>query len=491
MARPWLQALADRRFLLLSLFTVVAYAIGARDGDWIADFWEHAAVVRELSTHPFSPRHPQLSLDAPHPFFSPYSVTLGLLARFTATDALDLLPIAGAFNLALLLVGLRLFIGSLAPGRGSRAAFYSLLLILFLGGEKWAWSSFFNVAALRVVPPYPSTFAAGLSFLMLGLYARSKRSDLHLWHCLPATVGLSVVLVTHPLTAVLLYIGLIVIAVDRAGLRPRAEHFAVGLCIGASVLLALVWPYYPFWSLVSRGDEFHGQSLFLYEGVLERVWPVLFGVPVLIQRFSRRRTDRLVWIFLGLVFVYAYGFASDRFGYGRVISFAMIALQIALGCWLAGMEGSSRRAVVWGAWLVLLGIVATSREDVRRLVEHRSTLDEHEFLREHVGQYDLVLADVRSSWRIPANGGKVVATLHPLYWVEDMEERRRDAETFFAPEATRAEREAILDEYRPDFILMARWHLRELEELSAFGTAVDSNWKFRLLRVDARPGDEE
>jgi hypothetical protein len=40
------------------------------------DFWEHAAVLRELSVHPFYPRHPVLDLGAAHAFF-PYLVALG------------------------------------------------------------------------------------------------------------------------------------------------------------------------------------------------------------------------------------------------------------------------------------------------------------------------------------------------------------------------------------------------------------------------------
>jgi len=47
---------------------------------WVEDFWEHSAVVRELSTHLLHPKHPQLLLDAPHPFYSPYAVMVALLA---------------------------------------------------------------------------------------------------------------------------------------------------------------------------------------------------------------------------------------------------------------------------------------------------------------------------------------------------------------------------------------------------------------------------
>jgi len=57
------------RFYILALailFLMIGHTI---NGQWVGDFWEHSAVVRELITHPLSPKHPQLSVDAPHAFF--------------------------------------------------------------------------------------------------------------------------------------------------------------------------------------------------------------------------------------------------------------------------------------------------------------------------------------------------------------------------------------------------------------------------------------
>jgi hypothetical protein len=66
----------ERRYFFLSLFVFYLVFAHAQRGQWQADFWEHAAVVRELSTNPADPRHPQLTIEAPHAFSSPYNLAV-------------------------------------------------------------------------------------------------------------------------------------------------------------------------------------------------------------------------------------------------------------------------------------------------------------------------------------------------------------------------------------------------------------------------------
>ena len=55
-------------YAVVSAALVILLGLHTRNAQWNGDFWEHRAVVRELSTHPFSPQHPQLLVDAPHAF---------------------------------------------------------------------------------------------------------------------------------------------------------------------------------------------------------------------------------------------------------------------------------------------------------------------------------------------------------------------------------------------------------------------------------------
>src|SRR4051794_26483212 len=96
----WFQA---RGYLVVAgvlFFGLVAQTLNEQ---WSGDVFEHLAVVRELARRPFSPLHPLLPVDAPHPFFSPYTVALGLFSKVTGISALSTLKIAGIVNAPLLL----------------------------------------------------------------------------------------------------------------------------------------------------------------------------------------------------------------------------------------------------------------------------------------------------------------------------------------------------------------------------------------------------
>jgi len=79
------------------------------------DFWEHAAVLRELSIHPFHPRHPILDLDMPHAFFSPYLVFLGGISYYLGLSYFSALAVAGVVNAVLFLLGFYLLCRTFVP----------------------------------------------------------------------------------------------------------------------------------------------------------------------------------------------------------------------------------------------------------------------------------------------------------------------------------------------------------------------------------------
>src|SRR5262245_53334793 len=161
-------AARDRvRLFAVALAVLVFCALHAWRGFWVSDFWEHAAVVRELAVRPFSPRHPILAVDATHAFFSPYHLPIALAARPTAASPISALAIAGLVNIVLLVLALRRFLVRLLP-EGAAATPYALVFILLLWGrDAWWWSGFLHIDFLPFVVPYPSTFAAAGMFLGL------------------------------------------------------------------------------------------------------------------------------------------------------------------------------------------------------------------------------------------------------------------------------------------------------------------------------------
>jgi hypothetical protein len=173
---------ADRhRYLLLSSVLVALMTSQTLNQQWSTDFWEHGAVVRELATHLLHPRHPLLPVDATHPYFSPYTVAVGALAKLLGMGPVGALSVAAVLNLVLFLVGFRLFVARLAAN--PLAPFSALLFTLVLWGvSPWRWSGFLNLNSLGFGLPYPSMFATAIAC------CRSGR-----WRCssTPPTAGSS------------------------------------------------------------------------------------------------------------------------------------------------------------------------------------------------------------------------------------------------------------------------------------------------------------
>ena len=101
----------------------------------------------------------------------------------------------------------------------------------------------------------------------------------------------------------------------------------------------------------------------------------------------------------------------------------------------------------------------------------------------------MVLADSFTSFIVPAFAGRIVASIHPLYWVADHTERRRALERFFAG-ASDYERRAMIARYHARWILIDSRRVRlapeEQERLVALGCVVAERESFRLLDLTAR-----
>jgi hypothetical protein len=429
-------------------------------GAWVSDFWEHAAAVRELATHPVSPHHPLLLSDAPHAFFSPYALVLAGVSRLSETDPVTVLAAAGIANLLLLLLGLRWFAVVLFQREPDAISFYFLLFLLVLWGrDPWFWSGFLHFGALAHVLPYPSTLAAALMFGGLAAYARHLQTGRARW-VLPLFPLLWFCFLAHPTTALGMLVGLLAIFVGFAG-RPSVRSLSLLLALCALPLLATAaWPYFDFLELLfhpSLGHEFHDKSRLLYTDVLPKVFPALAGVPILAMRLRDDRRDALAWLALGLIGVYALGVLTGSWGAGRVMGQLVIFLQLAVAVWVAQLETRLPRLRFAALLVVLVGVVLWSENLTwgwRQATERSGRAHRYHFLSEYVGQYDVVLTDLNTGWLVPTFGGKIVASPHPLYWIEDHDKRRRAVSKFFRAATPLRARRRIAKKYDAKFILL-------------------------------------
>ena len=495
-----LSALSRLRFAALASFVVVLVSVHAVHGHWIGDFWEHSAVVRELITHPVHPRHPLLLIDAPHAFANPYALVVATLARFSGASAVTALAVASLVNLLMLFVALRVFARRFAPARAESVSFYLLLFMLLLwGSEPWEFSGFYHINVLHHVLAYPSACAFWMSLLTVALNGKriSERRPRLLLLIVPMS---AFVLLVHPPAFLFVATGLAAMALDAQ--ERRSEMLVVVPALAIAFAIALAWPYFPLWTLLTGASAaFNANNAAMYSQPLLRTFPAIIGIPLLLV--EARRTGRwsmVAWAAM-LLGIYVFGFATANYNYGRVIVFLVFLLQFEIAKSLAELESrlSARRAA--SSWLlvtaaslvVCLLLSARSLVNAARDIRWGERTDAgYAFLGRNVGQYDVMMSDLRTGWIAASFGGKLVSSQHPLAFVSESEQqaRRADVKTFFDAASSQAQRARILGRYRVSYLLAPRRSATDSMVVSegalrAFGVVTHEDDRFLLVRLNS------
>lgn len=412
-------------------------------GNWASDFWEHASVIRELAARPASPGHPQLDAAAPSAYFSPYHLLGGLLSRVTGLSPSAVLALFGAANLALLGWALFVFAGRFATSVRPQwtAAVHAAFLLLLWGQDPWSWSAFLHLRVVGRTLPYPSTFCIALSLVGAAELSRFLEAPAPRRLLLP-TLAWTAVLLCHPPTA--LFYAALAAAVVAAAAPKTPRHALAGAAAAGTtgLLLALLWPLYPFPRLLdgSQAGLWDAGSGFLYESVFSRCWPAfLLGTWGFWRRRRHGSLDPLAGAAAVLASLYAYA-ALRHGGWGRVIAYLMLVLQFAAADAVVGaVRPDAGRAwglaALAGAAMGLLNLAPSAVGGV--LKDDLRTLDRGFWraLPGLVGPRDVVLAERPLEETLPAFAGRVVAYRQSNYFVRDFPARRADSAAFFAPRA--------------------------------------------------------
>ena len=463
------------KYLLLVLFLLGRYAVYSTNGLWTEDFWEHSAVVRELMTHPLHPLHPQLLIDEKHAFFTPYALLVATLGWILPLDAINSLAIFGLINFVLLSLGLRLFVSTFDTNRSSTVAFYTLILMLFLWGSNgWQFSGFYSFEGLNSVLPYPSTFALGLSFLGLTLHA-SQLDSYTLWKQILLVCICAVVLISHSLTAIFLIIGIGCQALTTPKVS-KIELCKVAITIISAFSLTLIWPYFSMLRLMTgEGNVYNFANTPMYLEVIGRIWPTILLIPIIVVHALNKKNRSVSLMLICLIVIYAGGYLTKNYSYGRSIAFILILSNILLAQSIANLESYlSKKYTILIIWqtvivfilLVIAGIWLRQNSNriltignsvyIGRTISSEIIYKDLAFISTFTKQDDLVLADVEPSWIIPTLGGKVVATDHPLAFVSDWYLRKWQVMEFFNPETKAERRIEIYKKYEPNYLLLKK-----------------------------------
>jgi hypothetical protein len=297
--------------------------------------------------------------------------------------------------------------------------------------------------------------------------------------------------VTHPVAGAVC--GVVLLAQTIALPSPRRWQDKWLLLCAAVVLagaVAAAWPLYPFFAVIGLRESYDEANAEMYVDVWRRVWPVaILAAPCLVMPFARSVRGALVLASILLATIYLFGALTQQYGYGRVISYLAIALQMVVAHEFVNataIRGHRGRTVYRVAVaVVLLVCVALNVPDaVRRMAHPTNLAADYLFLRLHVGDRDVVLSDLESSYPIPSFAGRVVAHEGMMSFVPDAPARRAAVEQFFSDETSTAQRLGIAREYHVRWVLVSRAHAHwaaVAESSRSWGRLVYSDNKWMLF----------
>jgi hypothetical protein len=111
--------------------------------------------------------------------------------------------------------------------------------------------------------------------------------------------------------------------------KPFFSLIKVSALLAVTIFVGMLWPYYPLVSLVSgAGDVFHHSNSDMYNDVIARTWPVLIMLPFLAATLKERNCKAIFLTIAGLAAIYAFGYFTKKYSFGRVIAIILLFLQI-------------------------------------------------------------------------------------------------------------------------------------------------------------------
>ncbi|GHF73451.1 hypothetical protein GCM10010218_63300 [Streptomyces mashuensis] len=447
---------------------------------WSGDLGMHAAVLERLRADPLHPGNPLVDRDTPSPYYSPWTLFQALAARATGWGTFRVLRVAGLAGLLLLGTGVAAFVRTFSRARGAVAL--ALLCVLFLYGVRlFAWSGVPALTSLALTVAYPSTFALGLCLHVWALLRRALAGRWTLRGFLGTGALLALVLLVHQFTGAVAVLGSVAMLLGARPVPDRALWWRTGAAALLTGTVVLCWPYYPFTALLGGGglDLIHRP---LYAHLPQRLCLLAPGAAALVARWRRDRRDPLALLCAGGALVFAAGGLSGHYAWGRVLPAVVLPAQTALAVEVAeavrgrrdGTQGERARrgrgaAVRVAVTAVALLAGAWTQAGVLSYVVHREALPPplrqarapalwpgFRWAAARVPKGQTVMTDDYVALRaLPAYGPYTVAPAYPDLFLPDEARRREATRRYYAPDTTRAERLAILEEYG------ARWVLQK------------------------------
>ncbi|MFF8596031.1 hypothetical protein ACF061_32285 [Streptomyces sp. NPDC015220] len=423
---------------------------------WAGDLGMHAATIQRLRHSLRHPGNPLVDVDTPSPYYSPWMLVLGCVARVSGLSVFVVLRLAALTGSVLLATGVWRYVRTLSAHRAA-PALAALSLVLLWGTVLINWSGFLSLNSFALTVSYPSVLALGLAFHHWAWLSRALRAPTGWGTWLGLGALWAVILLCHQFTGVVATLG--ALAAVLAARPPRAQwpRLAAGAALGLLVLW--LWPYYDFFALFSAGGDLEEVHRALYDHFAGRYWLALLGAAALVPRWRRDHRDPLVVFFALGALVCAAGFVSGHYSWGRALPAALVPAQLAAA--LAVVQGGPRAvrirwawalaaALAVGAWTqsgVLGYVVGRARLPAALSVNYTSPWAGYHWITPYVRYGDVVMARDFPSRLIPAYGAFTVVPGYPEFFLPDEAEREHAVQRYYRRGTPRDVRGRILRTY--------------------------------------------
>ncbi len=485
-------------YLILASILIVFEILYLIKGHWTDDFFEHSAVVNELSKNLIHPNNPIIKSNIPHAFFSPYSILVAIFSKITGLNSIHSLTYFAFFNLIFFLYSFYYFCKNIFEKNYIVIASIALIFtMIFWGKAPFIWSGFFHILTLHYVLPYPSTFAMALVLLILAMLSKHNAFDNFLIY-ISIIISSAIVLITHPTTAITLYIGIIVLSFTF-------NNYSIKQCIKKSIILILpslllgvLWPYYNLLELFNEtNSDFHSDSLKLYSNIFWKNWPLLFIIPGFVFLKKNSIIIFFVLVIVCLLLIYVGGYVFNIYGVSRVISTTVMFSHFLMAYYMVILI--SERKLVYKIYLssLFVAIIISLGLNFRNLgsvvlgpfkQKNIEYYNKFSFLKELVKFDDVILSNNSSNWIIPSFQGKVVASEQPLYWIKDQNERRLAVNSFFSKTNPDSIRQTIINKYHPNYLLIdyekVNFESSTLQWIKIIGQTIYKKNQIELLKIE-------
>ncbi|WNM35494.1 hypothetical protein RKE30_36610 [Streptomyces sp. Li-HN-5-11] len=430
---------------------------------WAGDLGMHAATIERLRHSLLHPGNPLVDADTPSPYYSPWMVLLGWVARVTGLSVFVILRLAALAGLGLLATGVWRYVRTLSAHRAA-PALAALSLVLLWGTSVINWSGFVSLNSLALTVSYPSVFGLGLAFHHWAWLTRALRVPTGWAEWLGLGLLWAVILLCHQFTGVVDTLGGLAAVIAARPPRVLWPRLGAGAVLGLLVLW--LWPYYDFFALFTAGGDLEEVHRALYTDFLGRYWLALLGVVTLALRWRRDRWDPLAIFFTLGALVCAAGFASGHYSWGRALPAALIPAQLAAA--LEVVQRGRRRTVrtrwAWalavalavGAWTqagVLGYVVGRARLPELLAVHYTAPWAGYYWITPFVKYGEVVMARDFPAHMIPAYGACTVAPGYPDFFLPDEARREAAVERYYARGTPARVRRDILRHYGVSWVL--------------------------------------